>query len=306
MREEIERKKNEALSTWFRKDNDSEWQKHVEEMNHQDYPYRVAHWKAVSKYEGKSAEAKRRPGGIYGLREGGIMQYNFCSIIEAPKDISKVFEKIVTKREGLSIMGYLPHFVAIKNPASMIYLLSCPRLECSNDVERAMRTQIAQWICLQKEEEHSEGLYYSTHFHSKFWSEFSKEGGMKMDDPWGFIAYGVEMKNPKSREEDKCTLRAYKANCRNIQKLVSDTYRFCNIVRADSDPDGEWRNGYQKLERTIGRQIDDLARAIAQSPNPDVMVMMSNLPTSGYSQSNLPQVSQPRKGLISKIKGLLE
>ncbi|GEM_PF-5823694 len=302
MKTELSKKKTGVPSAWFRKNTDPEWEKHIKEMSHPDYPYRVVHWKAIAEYEERSANSQRRPGGIFGLYEGGIMHNDFCSVIETPNEIRGIFEKIVTKREDLRIKKYLPHFITIKNPASMYYLLSCPRLECHTDGERALRTQIAQHIQCQNANEHPDNLWATTHFHSKFWADDMMEGF------GGFLTYGLEIINPSSRKEDICETRAYEGNCRRIRRLVSDTYKFCNIVRADSDPDEKWGNGYQKLERTIGRQIDDLARAIAQSSSPNSMVYFANLNTS--NQNPTPQLPNQRyasgKGLISKIRGLLE
>lgn len=282
---------------------DGEWKKHVEQMNHRSYPYCDIHQDALNKYA-LNLEYSKDPM-FDPWRDGS----NHNSIIGNVDEIVGVFEKIVTKRENFEIRKYLPHFVAVKNPASMLYLLSCPRWECSNDVGRAFRTQIAQWIYVQSKKEHTEGLYPSTHFHSKFWSSL-KDGRKKIEDPWGFISYGVDLINPKSREDDKCITRAYKANCERINRLVSDTSRFCQIVRADDYWLRKKDNGYKKLENNIAQQIDNLAKAIAQSPSPETMIYMSTLPTSGYCQSNIPQpqfqVRRQRKGLMSKIRGLLD
>jgi len=293
MENEILDKKPEVPSTWFRRDTDSQWEKHVEQMNHPDYPYRDVHWDIIVKHGAQDLP--------YGIWDGGMGHPTHRSVIETPEEIKKVFEKTVTKRETYT-SKYLPHFVVIKNSASMFYLLSCPRWECSNDVERAVRTQIAQWIYVQNEREHLEGLWATTHFRSKFWADDLMEGF------GGFLTYGFEIINPSSREEDKCTMRAYEANKVGIQRLVLDTARFCEIVRADNEFEERKKNGYLKLESTIGRQIDDLARAIAQDPSPNLMVYLANL--ARYNQDSIPSLPvqryKPRRGLISKIKGLLE
>jgi len=298
MTNEISNRKPEVPSTWFRRDTDWQWEKHVEQMNHCDYPYRDIHWDTIVKYGAQDLP--------FGLWEGGMKHQDFCSIIDTPEDIEYVFEKTVTKRGDRETSELLPHFVALKNPASMFYLLSFPRSECSNDVERAIRTQVAQWIYVQNQDEHPEKLWATTHFHSKFWSD-TQVGDFSRIGFGGFLTYGIDIINPPSREEDKCTMRAYEGNKVRIQRLVSDTAKFCGIVRSDREYDEKKKNGYLKLERTVGKQIDDLARAIAQSPSPDSIFYLANL--ARYNQGPMPtlpvQICRTRRRLITKIRGLL-
>lgn len=278
---------------------DGEWKKHVEQMNHKVYPYFDVHQDIWGEYP-LNPLFEKDP--MFDSWRGSGHE----SIIDNAEDIYRVFESLVSKRKSFDIKEYLPHFIAIKNPASMIYLLSCPRWECENDIERAFRTQVAQWIYCQPEKEHLHGLWATTHFHSKFWNGL-KDGKEKIEDPWGFIAYGVEFINPKSESDDKCDVKAYEGNCRRIKRLHLDSSKFCRIVRADYCTMREKDNGYLKLEQTIGRQIDDLAKSIALSPNPEANLYVSNL--ANVNSNILPQQNyrgNSRRGLLSGLRNLLE
>src|SRR3989338_115613 len=143
----------------------SDWEKHLQQMNHERYPYYDVHQEALDKYGLNPNYPAGREGRNFCLWRVGS-KYN--SVVSSPEHLEEAVRGIYEKRRINNpnagdgpVSDYLPHFIALKDPPVLMYLIS-HRIECGNEAVRALRSSVAKWIMLQKEAEHPDKLYKST------------------------------------------------------------------------------------------------------------------------------------------------
>lgn len=234
----------------------SAWERHRQQMSHGRYPYYDVHQEALDKY------------GLNPNYPAGKSGRNFClwrvgsehnTIVPSPEQLEEAIRGIYERRRINNpkardgpVSDYLPHFIAVKNPPVLMYLIS-HNIECENEAVRALRSSIAKWIMLKKKKEHPDKLYEST---------------QRIENLCGdYLTFWVNPLDRESEEEDKkFEEQVYNYNRERIFRLVDDTSQFCRIVRAEYDwINHDGHNGYRKFENQIGMSLDGLAQSLAYS-----------------------------------------